>query len=129
MEAGVVLGLTGEPIYWHVPQGRTEASLPDSHDLWMTFWDNRDNLSGFAHSHPGSGVPGPSYEDVTTFAAVEKGLGARLEWWIITRDRVAVVWWEGPGRLDYKSRALDPGNEPDWAPRLRDVSYGKEIGS
>ena len=72
-------------------------------------------------------MPGPSYEDVTTFAAVESALAARLEWWIITCDRVAVVFWGGPDKLDYKVRAIDPNNEPDWVPRLRGVSYGKEI--
>ena len=42
------------------------------------------DLAGVAHSHPGGGIPTPSWEDLTTFAAVEDGLGQRLVWWIVS---------------------------------------------
>ena len=64
IEAGVVIDKNGQPLFWHLPEGRTAGSLPDSRTLWQVLWDafKEDTLLGFAHSHPGSGVPGPSYE-------------------------------------------------------------------
>lgn len=131
MEAGVVLDRQGQPIHWHMPPGRTAGSLPESPDLWDIFWKHRDNLSGFAHSHPGSGVPGPSYTDVTTFAAVEAGLGTRLDWWIISEDSIALFKWYGPDRLGYRGdplRVWGPqspvlAGDPPWVLELRRLSY------
>lgn len=120
IEAGVLLDLNGVPIHWHLPPNRTVVALPDSPDLWAVIWGNREDLSGFAHSHPGSGVPGPSYTDITTFAAVEAGLGKRLDWWILSSDAGCLVRWMGPGRLDYK---MVPINQTmPWGPRLRQLS-------
>jgi len=121
MEAGVVVGKAGEPIYWHAPKGRTAAYLPDSPTLWQVLWHNRTVLQGFAHSHPGSGYPHPSHEDVTTFAAVESGLGKRLDWWIATEDELSLVRWAGPGRLDYTTW-FSPTSEPEWVGELRKLS-------
>jgi len=124
MEAGVLVMRAGTSggvhLYWHLPQNRTVASLPDSRDLWDAFWDNRRELLGFAHSHPGGGIPGPSHTDVTTFAAVEDALGVRLDWWITSDDHVVVCQWVGPDRLNYKVQLLD--TEPYWASALRKVS-------
>lgn len=121
MEAGVLLDLQGAATYWHLPPGRTAGGLPDSQELWDVLWANRENVSGFAHSHPGSGTPGPSYTDVTTFAAVEAGLGRRLDWWITTSDSVAMFRWIGPHRLDYAPVGVD-GADAAWVPELRRVS-------
>lgn len=120
MEAGVVLDLHGQPLFWHIPRDRTAGSLPHSDELWDIFWANRDNLSGFAHSHPGNGIPGPSYTDVTTFAAVEAGLGARLDWWITSEDGVSLYRWRGPDRLSYGPEPVT--GEPSWVRELRRVS-------
>jgi hypothetical protein len=120
MEAGVLIGKDGEPICWHLPRDRSGGSLPDSPDLWSVIWENRSNVLGFAHSHPGSGTPGPSYEDVTTFAAVESALGRRLLWWIASSDDSALVRWAGPGRLQY-SVDDDPGAH-SWIAKLREYS-------
>lgn len=120
IEAGVVVGLDGEPLYWHLPPGRDGAALPDSRDLWEVFWEHRAVLRGFAHSHPGDGVPGPSYTDVTTFAAVEAGLGKRLEWYIISANRLVVIRWTGPDRLSYRGEEwLGPA---PWLGQLRMIS-------
>ncbi len=119
IEAGVVISKSLESIYWHTPQGRTGGSLPDSRDLWEVFWENRHNLSGFAHSHPGSGVPGPSHTDLTTFAAVEVGLGVRLLWWITSSDTVIEMTWCGPGKFDYEAKLIE---DPFWAFELRKLS-------
>lgn len=121
MEAGVLLDREGKPIHWHLPPGRSGGSLPDSRDLWDVIWENRGNISGFAHSHPGSGLPGPSYTDVTTFAAIEQALGRRLNWFITSSDSWALYRWEGPDKLDYKLLTSDL----KWLDRLRAASnYG-----
>lgn len=119
MEAGVVLDKRGKAFYYHLPNNRAFGALPDSVDLWNIFWDNRDDLSGFAHSHPGFGRTGPSHTDITTFAAVEAGL-KRLDWWIASGDSMILVRWNGPGRLDYHQ--VDVAMEPDWVPMLRKIS-------
>lgn len=119
-EAGVVLNSAGLPIYWHMPDGRTSGGLPDSRVLWDVFWQYRHDLYGFAHSHPGSGVPGPSFSDVTSFAPIEEALGRRLEWPIITSNAVVVCRWVGPDRLTYAPFVQKV--EPDWTDELRRLS-------
>ena len=123
IEAGVVVTNAG-PVFWHLPSGRTGGSLPDSRQLWDVLWDLRREPSlGFAHSHPGSGVPGPSDIDVTTFAAVEMGLGRRMTWWITSADRIIRLDWIGPGKFDYNPILVE---EPDWAKQLREHSTGEQ---
>jgi hypothetical protein len=128
IETGVVVNLKGEPIYWHLPPGRIAGYLPDSRSLWDVLWDNRNDLMGFAHSHPGSGFPGPSMEDLTTFSAVERGLGRRLLWWICTKDQVLTWAWDGPDKYHYAA-VLDseynyePQVNPGWLEELRRLSY------
>jgi hypothetical protein len=75
--------------------------LPDSHELWEILWASREELGGVAHTHPWDGPAGPSHTDVTTFAAVEAGLGKRLIWPIVTFTQVDYYEWVGPDRLDY----------------------------
>jgi hypothetical protein len=120
IEAGVVVDTEGQALFWHEPQDRTGGSLPDSASLWDVFWENRDKISGFAHSHPGSGLPGPSMTDVTTFAAVEAALGKRLLWWITSSNRLSVCYWVGPHRLSYKIDRVD--ETPQWLEHLRSIS-------
>jgi hypothetical protein len=117
IEAGVVLGFDEEPLYWHTPPGRSGGSLPDSRSLWDVLWEHRDDLMGFAHTHPGAGVPGPSHTDLTTFAAVEAGLGVRLLWWIVSSDHVVVLH-----RVDGNYVSERVWNEPDWVALLRRLS-------
>lgn len=116
-EAGVLLNMKGEPMYWHNPHDRSGGALPDSRDLWNVIWDNREDVSGFVHSHPGSGVPGPSYEDVTTFSGIERALGKRLDWWIITEDACSFIRWVGPHMYDYA--ALPVRQKMLWMEELR----------
>jgi proteasome lid subunit RPN8/RPN11 len=115
LEVGVLIGLDGSPIFWHEPPERTAVSLPDSRKLWDVIWENRKTISGFAHSHPGSGIPCPSEEDITTFAAIEAGLGTRLNWWITSSDRMIVCRWDSVcNYINYKIE-----QEPIWASELR----------
>jgi hypothetical protein len=101
METGLVFNKWGAPIFWHLPPDRSSCALPDSRPLWDVLWDNRAVLGGVAHTHPWSGEANPSGIDVTTFAAVEAGLGERLVWPIVTFTEVRYFTWVGPGRLDY----------------------------
>lgn len=120
-EAGVLVGVNHRPIYWHLPTDRSGAALPDSRDFWDVIWEHRGQVIGFAHSHPGSGIPGPSLEDLTSFAANESGLGRRLKWWITSSNAVVEIAWVGPGNLDYAGVQVDESTLP-WLTRLRDHS-------
>ncbi len=120
-EAAVVVGPEGSALHWHLPPGRSAVSLPDAPDLWEVLWRHRAALVGVAHTHPGRGRPDPSHEDLTTFAAIESALGARLTWWIASEDRLIELGWSGPDRLAYAAR--DVADAPPWLPGLRDRSY------
>lgn len=89
IETGVVLDYNWEPIFWHLPPGRSSGYLPDSRDLWSVIWENRDQVAAVAHSHP-EGIINPSGTDITTFAAIEAGLGKLLLWPIVTGSEVAI---------------------------------------
>jgi hypothetical protein len=122
IEAGVVLDKKGECLHWHLPQGRSVAYLPDSRLLWWVFWDLRHRLSGFAHSHP-SGVYYPSHEDLTTFAAVEAGLGMRLDWWIVSDDKVTLSHW-----VEGEYRTVFVALRPEWVDQLKERSTDWSTG-
>ena len=122
MEVGALIAKDGSVIHWHLPPNRTSVALPDSRDLWGVIWENRDRVQGFAHSHPGGGVPGPSHTDITTFAAVEAGLGKRLEWWITSKDSLAVFWWKGPENYAYQGSEIKIAQH-HWVQKLRELSY------
>lgn len=117
-EAAVVINTAGEAIHWHLPVDRTAVAIPDQRSLWEVLWAHREDVLGVAHTHPGAGIPGPSYEDVTTFAPIEAGLGRRLNWWIATSDKLVLIRWSGPDRLSYQDRQL-VHVEPPWLERLR----------
>lgn len=120
IEAGVVIGADGEPLHWHLPLGRSGGSLPDSRELWDVLWNNRNTIQGFAHSHPGSGIPGPSWEDVTTFSAIELALGRRLSWWITSSDHVVLLQWAGPDAYSYTRQMVS--GVLRWVDELRRLS-------
>ena len=118
LETAAVIGLEGQVLHWHLPLGRSRVALPDSRDLWEVLWTQRAVVAGLAHSHPGRGVPRPSWEDLTTFAACEDGLGRRLRWWIATGDQLRCFCWQGPGRFHYHHRP-SRGPAPTWLAELR----------
>jgi len=125
LEAGVVIMKGVEAgtlrLHWHLPPGRSTGSIPDSRELWDVFWENRDDLVGFAHTHPGKGTPRPSQEDVSTFYAVEEGLGSRVLWWIFSEDRGILVTTHPSGQ----GVVWVPLRETfSWLPELRRLSYG-----
>lgn len=122
MEAAAIISLDGDALAWHSPPGRTSVALPDSRSLWDLLWDHREHLAGVAHSHPGSGIPGPSHTDITTFSAIETGLGRRLRWWIISRDHVIELKWVGPENLRYGAVQVAP-ESCRWLDGLKNLSY------
>jgi hypothetical protein len=88
IEVAVVFDKQGRAIYWHAPPGRTGGSIPDSSKLWDVLWANRHELGGVAHVHPWNGYTRPSGTDITTFKAIEAGLGKTLLWPIVTMTEV-----------------------------------------
>lgn len=122
METGVVVSIHHEPIFWHEPGGRSSGALPDSRTLWDVLWQaHRDGwLSGFAHTHPGGGLPGPSREDISSFVAIENALGRPLNWWIVNADMTVLIrkatMDSMPGREIFGTTRVD---DPVWVPDLR----------
>jgi hypothetical protein len=102
LETAVVFGQEGQVLYWHEPLNRSGVYLPDSPDLWSVLWSHREVLGGVAHTHPWKGRAWPSQEDLTTFRAVEQGLGNRLVWPIVTFTDVLYLEWN-PGTDQYWS--------------------------
>lgn len=100
MEVALVFDTEGRTIHWHVPQAPEVDAIPDSRALWDVLWENRHRLGGVAHSHPWKGYPAPSQKDVTTFSAVERGLGKRLLWPVVTMDKVG-YWVFNPVHVGY----------------------------
>jgi hypothetical protein len=127
MEAGVLLGVDNQAIHWHTPNDRSGGSLPDSSDLWQIIWENRAIVTGFAHTHPGSGVPGPSYTDVTTFKAVESALGKQLNWFILSSDKQVLCLFDNErgellqGIISVELH-VDNTTKMTWMSRLRELS-------
>lgn len=100
METAVVFGRDCKPLYWHEPKGRTSGSLPDDRALWEILFKHREKggtgkLVGVAHTHPWEGPAWPSQTDLTTFRAVEQGLGQTLIWPVVTFTDVVVMGWNG----------------------------------
>lgn len=123
LETALVFDVEGCELYWHLPVGRTPAYIPDSKTLWDVLWDNRALVGGVAHTHPWSGSINPSAVDITTFAAVESGLGKRLIWPIISLYKVRYFSWVGPKDYDYRAREDDFRIEEHLIDRLRDLSH------
>ena len=80
-EVAMVFDKNGQALYW---LNGTGAYVNDSRSLWDVLWEHRENLGGVAHTHPWDGPTGPSGTDMTTWAAIEAGLGKRLMWPIVT---------------------------------------------
>lgn len=119
IEAGVLIDIHDQPIYWHLPLGRSMVSLPDTRRLWDIIWESRTTLAGFAHSHPGEGVPVPSQTDITTFYAIEQALGRKLQWWI-TSESYLILCSRIGDFSKYESCLLE--TIPSWLEGLRRIS-------
>ena len=120
-EAAVVISDLGDPIYWHLPENRSYTYIPDSNKLWQIIWDNRLGVAGIAHSHPGGGVPHPSNTDITTFDAIERGLGRGLQWWITNNDNIVVCHRMTLDDI-FSVSTLPSDFKPNWLLKLRILS-------
>jgi len=100
-EVAVLLNKYGVPLEWWSPQNAHIGAIPDSKNLWDLIWKHREQLGGIGHTHPFTGPSWPSQTDVTTFSAIERGLGKRLIWPIITLSEVICFQWQGPDKLYY----------------------------
>ena len=101
LEAAFVFDDCGRVLYWHEPTSRTAISIDDSFDLWDIIWSFRKRLGGICHSHPWKGLALPSITDLTTFAAVEKGLGKKLIWPIVTTNHIAYYHYDANPQSGY----------------------------
>lgn len=88
IEVAMVFDKEGHAIFWLSPKGSSSGAIPDSSNLWDRIWRNREHVGGVVHTHPWDGKTLPSHTDVTTFAAIEKGLGKQLLWPIVTMTHV-----------------------------------------
>jgi hypothetical protein len=122
IEVAVIIDKDGAPLHW---RGTTDSSggyIPDSRPFWDVIWSLRNEIAGIAHTHPWSGNPCPSPTDLSTFEAIELGLGKRLVWPIVTMDRYGFFGWtkppEGPG---YYGGGYRPGSFGQSTPWLETV--------
>ncbi len=107
METALVFDKQGKTICFHEPNGRSSGSIPDSRNLWDILWENRERLGGVAHTHPWDGESWPSHTDVTTFRAVELGLGVKLLWPIATFTDIKVFVYMDYGKAHQGYGSLD----------------------
>lgn len=123
-EMGAVIDVYSTVTYWHL--GDSGGSIDDSKKLWDEIWKvhKRGELAGFAHTHPGSGVPSPSSTDLSTFAAIESGLGKRLNWWVSSSDVVKA--WHFDNGCYMPSALYSEFLEPPWVKPLRLLSNYNE---
>jgi hypothetical protein len=110
METALVFDGNGRTLHWHEPLGRSAGHLPDSRDLWHdVIWPNREVIGGIAHTHPWDGPAHPSDTDLTTFRAIEQGLGRRLVWPVVTFTDVVYLTWD-PETESYSGRRPQPSS-------------------
>ena len=101
IEVALVFAKDGSTLLWHDPSGRSSVYIPDSKELWDFLVANRDQIGGIAHTHPWEGEAWFSKTDVTTWSALERGLGIRWVWPVVTFTEVKNYKWIGPGKFDY----------------------------
>jgi len=128
LEMVLVFDTEGRAIFWKGPKGSFEGYVQDSELLWDRIWSARDRIGGVAHTHPWAGEAHPSYIDVTTFEAIERGLGQRLLWPIVTMTEVGYFHWN-LARGYERTKSPFEGN-PWWidnVEELRRVSGGPSL--
>lgn len=130
-EMVLVFDAEGRAIFWKGPTGSSENYVQDSSLLWDRIWEARDRIGGVAHTHPWDGEASPSYTDITTFSAIEAGLGKRLLWPIVTMTEVG-YFVRNPLTGGY-TRTKSTFDDKQWwvdnIAELRRVSTGSLDGS
>ncbi len=124
-EAAIVFGSAGQTLYTHLPPDRSGYGLPDSRDLWQVLWMLRTIVAGVAHLHPWHGPAVPSAEpDLTTFSAVDRGLGMRLFWPVVTMNDFKVYRLAEQGA----GYCLDISTAAHYYERVVDVALLRHLG-
>jgi len=126
-EMAMVFNGVGLAIFWLGPNGSSEGAIADSNVLWHRIWTARDELGGIAHSHPWNGPANASHTDVTTFAAIERGLGKRLIWPIVTMTHVNFFAWDEKEKQYLDVMQVDFRDTEQWhnaVKTLRQLSTG-----
>jgi hypothetical protein len=83
-ERGVIFDKDFLPLHWHEPLDATGVLLPDSTNFADIMWDLREDMYGFAHTHPFGEMLVPSLKDLKAFQGIEQGNGKRYLWPIVT---------------------------------------------
>lgn len=131
VEVALVFNRHGVGLQWHRPNGKcSHGGIGDDRGLWEFLWANRKEVGGVAHTHPWDGPAGPSGTDVTTFSAIERGLGVKLVWPIVTLTEIGYFEWVGPDKHDYgdmrlRRFRLDPADIAE----LRELSLKGDNGN
>jgi hypothetical protein len=86
------------------------VALPDSRTRWEAIWENREQLTEIAHSHP-VGPTAFSSEDTTTMQALTAALGRGI--------RFSVVSAAGMIVRDVDGNDERVATEPPWTVELR----------
>ena len=120
METAMVFDKFGSVIRWHEPADRSSGALPDSRSLWDFLWENRNNLGGVAHTHPWNGEVWPSATDLTTFRAVERGLGVKLIWPVVTFTAIKYYVWDEEDE-SYATTQPDFAEGSHWIQNLEEL--------
>jgi proteasome lid subunit RPN8/RPN11 len=139
--AAVISDDEKDVLFWHMPEERQQAFLPDpktsqamvdprrlSDPSDMSLWDalvkHREHMAGTVHIHPWTGSAHPSSEDITSYEAFEfwRNYVRRYRWWVATFSHLVVVRWQGPGKHDYKVTEVEKDRQPWWVEELRQRS-------
>ena len=93
IESALVYDRDGKTLYFRPLEDCSPGYIPDSRSFWLFLWEHRDVLGGVAHVHP-YGTASPSPTDTSTFSALERGLGKRLVWAVVTFTEVGYFAWD-----------------------------------
>jgi hypothetical protein len=118
IESAMVFDEKGLIIYWHDPPGASSSHIPDSKRLWNVLWNQRHRLGGVAHTHPWDGPTEPSGTDLSTFKAVEAGLGQRLIWPIVTMTHINYFTWEPNSKEYFEIQRVDFRDTHRWMSQI-----------
>lgn len=122
IEMAVLVLDSGDGRFDHcIWNGNSNTGIGDHYRLWDLIWTLRYELVGIGHSHPGSGPPSPSRTDITTFRAIELGLGRTLDWWITTQDQFVAIRRASLDHPVFEMKRLDLTGAliPNWLRVLR----------
>jgi proteasome lid subunit RPN8/RPN11 len=115
IEVAMVFDKKGNALFWLGPKEHTSSYIPDSQVMWQRIWEHRDIIGGVVHTHPWNGAPFPSETDTTTWHAIERALGKKLIWPIVSMDDVTYFRrFQKDGVEFYQAVNFKPKNTTHW---------------